>query len=79
MLPPLYNYRIRWRIFRWYRDLRQIEEDLGRRSTPVEELRDRLEKLDAKAERVVVPLAYADELYTLRSAIALVRVRLSAA
>ena len=76
MLPPLYNYRVRWRIFRWYRDLRQIESELTRKETPFEELRDRLEKLDAKAERIAVPLAYGDELYTLRSAIALVRARL---
>ena len=78
MLPPLYNYRVRWRIFRWYRDLRQIESELTRKETPFEELRDRLEKLDAKAERIAVPLAYGDELYTLRSAIALVRARLRA-
>jgi TRAP-type uncharacterized transport system substrate-binding protein len=78
MLPPLYNYRIRWRIFRWYRDLRQLETELGRKETPLEELRDRLEKLDAKAERIAVPLAYTDELYMLRSAIALVRARLRA-
>jgi TRAP-type uncharacterized transport system substrate-binding protein len=78
LLPPLYNYRIRWRIFRWYRDLRQLEAELGRKETPLEELRDRLEKLDAKAERIAVPLAYTDELYMLRSAIALVRARLRA-
>jgi len=79
LVPPLYNYRIRWRIFRWYRDLRQIEEDLARDHIPVDELRDRLHKLDAKAERISVPLAYTDELYTLRSAIALVRDRLDGA
>ena len=78
MLPPLYTYRVRWRIFRWYRDLRQLEAELARKETPLEELRDRLEKLDAKAERIAVPLAYTDELYMLRSAIALVRARLRA-
>jgi TRAP transporter TAXI family solute receptor len=76
VLPPLYTFRIRSRVFRWYRDLRQIEDELARAGTPAEELMQRLDKLDAKAERVMVPLAYTDELYALRSAIEMVRKRL---
>jgi TRAP-type uncharacterized transport system substrate-binding protein len=79
VVPPLYNFRIRSRVFRWYRDLRQIEDELARSDANCQLLLDRLEKLDAKVERVVVPLAYADELYTLRSAIHMVRKRLRAA
>ena len=30
VVPPLYEFRIRSRIFRWYRNLRQIERDLVR-------------------------------------------------
>ena len=78
VVPPLYQFRIRSRIFRWYRDLRQIEDDIARKSVPPAELLERLDKLDAKAERVMVPLAYTDELYTLRSAIEMVRKRLRA-
>jgi TRAP-type uncharacterized transport system substrate-binding protein len=76
ILPPLYTFRIRSRVFRWYRDLRQIEDELARKSAPNEELLKRLDKLDAKAERVAVPLAYTNELYELRSAIEMVRKRL---
>jgi hypothetical protein len=76
VLPPLYTFRIRQRVFRWYRDLRQIEDEIARGGTSNEELLGRLDKLDAKAERVIVPLAYTDELYALRSAIRLVRNRL---
>jgi TRAP-type uncharacterized transport system substrate-binding protein len=76
VLPPIYNYRIRRRIFRWYRDLRQIEDEIARAAVAHAELAERLNKLDAKAERIVVPLAYADELYQLRSSIVLVRERL---
>jgi TRAP-type uncharacterized transport system substrate-binding protein len=76
VVPPLYQYRIRSRIYRWYRDLRQIEEELARANVPAADLLQRLNKLDAKAERVMVPLAYTDELYALRSAIDLVRSRL---
>ena len=76
VVPPLYTYRIRSRIYRWYRDLRQIEDELGHKEPDRAKLLVRLDDLDAKVERVAVPLAYADELYALRSAIGLVRKRL---
>ena len=79
IVPPLYQFRIRSRIFRWYRDLRQIEEELARGGSPASGLLERLDRLDGKVERIMVPLAYTDEFYTLRSAIALVRERLLAA
>lgn len=78
VVPPLYEFRIRSRIFRWYRVLRQIERDLAGGGTPAAELLERLNELDGKVERIAVPLSYADELYTLRSAIGLVRQRLDA-
>jgi TRAP-type uncharacterized transport system substrate-binding protein len=78
VVPPLYQFRIRSRIFRWYRDLRQIEEELAGGKKPGAELLERLNTLDSKVERILVPLAYTDELYALRSAIALVRERLLA-
>jgi ABC-type nitrate/sulfonate/bicarbonate transport system substrate-binding protein len=76
IVPPLYEFRIRSRIFRWYGQLREIEEELGRRSTPPEELAKALDALDAKVERINVPLSHADELYALRSHIGMVRARL---
>jgi TRAP-type uncharacterized transport system substrate-binding protein len=79
LVPPLYNFRIRSRIFRWYRDLRRIEDDLARKAVAPEQLRGELDKLDAKVERIAVPLSYTDELYSLRSHIALVRERLGGA
>ena len=76
VVPPLYHFRIRSRVFRWYRDLRQIEDTLGDKDPNRPALLVKLEELDRKVERVAVPLAYADELYALRSAIGLVRKRL---
>ena len=78
VVPPLYQFRIRSRVFRWYRQLRDIEDALRTKSVPRAELLDELNKLDAKAQRVTVPLSYADQLYALRSYIHLVRERLSA-
>jgi TRAP-type uncharacterized transport system substrate-binding protein len=78
VVPPLYEFRIRSRIFRWYRNLRQIERDLVQGKETQAELLDRLNALDSKVEYIAVPLSYADELYALRSAIGLVRARLRA-
>ncbi len=50
----------------------------ARNPVPRAELLDELNKLDAKAQRVTVPLSYADQLYALRSYIHLVREQLSA-
>ena len=76
VVPPLYQFRIRSRIFRWYRVLRQIEDSLARKDADPAKLLEEIDKLDLKAERIMVPLAYTDELYDLRSHIALVRARL---
>ena len=75
MLPPLYQFRIRSRVFRWYEQLRQIEGAIG--TKPSTELLAELDTLDAKVGQVTVPLAYTDELYALRSYIVLVRSRLN--
>ena len=75
-VPPLYAFRIRSRIFRWYRQLREIENALSGKAAPRSELIENLDKLDAKAARITVPLSFADELYNLRSHIAMVRERL---
>lgn len=76
VVPPLYNFRIRSRIFRWYRRLRQIEDSISAAKVPREALLEELNRLDAQAERITVPLSYTDELYSLRSHIAMVRERL---
>jgi hypothetical protein len=75
IIPPLYQLRVRSRIFRWYRQVRQIEEDAAERGPDREELMEKLGRLDAKASRVRVPLAYTGELYALRQHIDLVRER----
>ena len=76
VVPPLYNFRVRSRIFRWYGLLREIEQQHAEGSRPLAALRAELDQLDARIERLPVPLSYADELYSLRSHIAMVRQRL---
>ena len=84
IVPPLYEFRIRSRVFRWYGQLRDIEDRLD---DPIElpataaqrhaELAAQLDELDAKAGKINVPLSYADELYSLRNHIQLVRGKVS--
>ncbi len=76
VIPPLYVFRVRSRIFRWYRQLRRIEDMREKDQAPAKELLADLDKLEAKASRISVPLAYSDQLYSLRSHIDLVRARL---
>jgi len=74
MLPPLYEFRVRSRIFRWYGQLRAVEAQIGKKSAA--ELERELVSLEERVERIAVPLAYVDELYALRTHIQLVRGRL---
>ena len=78
IVPPLYSFRIRSRVFRWYGQLRYIEQRVSdvNDQTPVDDLIAQLDELDSKVEQVVVPLSYTDELYALRNNIGLVRQRL---
>ncbi len=77
VVPPLYQFRIRSRVFRWYGQLRAVEDSQGRR--PAAELLQELDAIEAHVSQVHVPLSYADELYALRSHIQLVRRRLQQA
>lgn len=76
VVPPLYTFRIRSRVFRWYAELRDIESRHSAREHAVAELLEQLDAMEAKVEKVVVPLSYTDELYALRNNIALVRHKL---
>jgi TRAP-type uncharacterized transport system substrate-binding protein len=73
VLPPLYEFRVRSRVFRWYGQLREVERAQGQR--PVAELLSELDAIEQRVGRVSVPLSYADELYALRSHIQWVRGR----
>jgi hypothetical protein len=76
MVPPLYRLRVRSRIFRWYRNLRLIEEEMEEKERSREDLLASLDKLEHRVSSISVPLGYAEELYALRQHIDLVRSRL---
>lgn len=76
IVPPLYQFRVRSRVFRWYGRLREIEDEMEVGQSTPEALRTQLDRLEAQVEKVSVPLSYAEELYALRNHIHLVRRKL---
>lgn len=73
--PPIYRWRIRRKIYVWYKDLRELEA--RGRALPAGAPRDRLmtelEALQAEIGKVDVPLSYTDDLYRLRSHVEFVK------
>ena len=78
ILPPAYRWRIRSRIYRWYRDLLDIE--LAARQSEDRVARDRLlarlDSIERDVKQISVPLSHADALYSLRMHLGVVRVSL---
>ena len=75
IVPPLYEFRVRSRIFRWYGQLRDIENRIDGADATAG-LLEELGNLERRAEKISVPLSYANELYALRGNIGLVRQKL---
>ncbi|WP_271410895.1 TAXI family TRAP transporter solute-binding subunit [Pseudomonas sp. Q1-7] len=64
---PIYRWRIRARIYRWYKYLREIDRKLDD-GTPPDQLASeiaQLEELEQRLAKVEVPLSYSNELYDL--------------
>lgn len=81
IIPPLYVWRIRSRVYRWYGQLRLVEdaiEELGEQNRDLvcQQQLKALNELEGKVNHISVPLAYAEELYGLRSHIQFVRKRI---
>jgi TRAP transporter TAXI family solute receptor len=64
--PPLYQWRVRSRIYRWYATVRDIDLAISSEDADVATLRDRLHALESDVASVSVPLAYTGEQYHLR-------------
>ena len=78
VVPPIYTFRVRSRVFRWYARLRDVEAKIEQREGPRDDLLHELEALERLTNRIAVPLSYADELFALRNNIHAVRKRLLA-
>ena len=73
--PVLYSWRIRRRIFRYYGELKMIELEV--RQKPESKSRDEwlesIDRIERAAHRIPTPLAFADQVYTLRQHVHMVR------
>lgn len=73
--PPLYRWRVRRKIYVWYKDLRELEAQ--GRALPTGAARigveKQLERLQVEVGKLDVPLSYTDDLYRLRSHIEFVK------
>lgn len=80
LLPPLYKWRINSRIYRNYGEVRMLEDEIERNPLP-DKIRNYLERLDnieRRVHRLSVPLAFNNQLFTLRQHIDYVRTRIAA-
>lgn len=79
LLPVLYNWRMRERIYRWYAEVRRYDADVL--DVPItvvqaEEMLEKLANIEKRADKIRIPLAFARELYDLKVHIEFVRKKL---
>lgn len=75
VLPALYAWRVRRKVYRWYGELKFLEEGArtrGPQGGSSEQLA-RLAEIESEVSGIKVPLGFAHEVYTLREHIKLVR------
>ena len=82
LIPSLYAWRVKSRIYRWYGALIAIERSaLDEKATDEERAASlvKLAEIEGAVNRMKMPLAYADQFYVLRQHIGFVRTRLTQA
>jgi NMT1-like family len=77
-IPAVYRWRMRMRIYRWYRLLLAVEQDMRVQSAPEkqEELIEQLHHIERQVNKMKVPASFAESFYVLRGHITFVRSQL---
>jgi len=78
LMPLIYRWRMRSRIYRWYSKLRAFDPE-RHKDEEAERLREyevKLERIEEKVSNISVPLAFSEELFQLRMHINLLRNKL---
>jgi len=68
LMPLIYRWRMRSKIYRWYSKLRAFDPE-RHKGEAIEHLREylgELQKIEEKVSNISVPLAFTEELYHLR-------------
>ncbi len=77
LVPLLYGWRIKSRIYRWYGALITLERAVATHTEEEQaDLLQRLDRIEEGVNRMKMPLAFADQFYVLREHIGFVRTRL---
>jgi TRAP-type uncharacterized transport system substrate-binding protein len=78
ILPWLYTWRNRSKYYRWYRELKELEEKLKEHQRPenVEDYHTRLDRIEEAVSRIRVSVAFYDEVFMLQEHIQMVRLKL---
>lgn len=76
--PSLYRWRVRSRIYRWYRALEELDPVMQKEEILVglKENIERLNDIEKQVSQISIPLGYREELYHLRLHIDLLRKKL---
>lgn len=74
IMPPLYRWRIRSRIYRWYRELQLVGDTLhDEELSEQQQMLNELDRIENEVSKVKTPLSYADQVYNLQLHIDLIR------
>jgi TRAP-type uncharacterized transport system substrate-binding protein len=78
LLPALHNWRMRRRILYWYKELKNLENDLPKSAGPeiIEKKEQELERIEDGVQRISVPIRFVADLYNLRDHVEFVRRRI---
>ncbi|MGD2118728.1 MAG: TAXI family TRAP transporter solute-binding subunit [Chromatiales bacterium] len=76
IMPPIYTWRMRSKIYRWYQELEQIDLLGDKTDSDRGDLLEKLRLIEQDVIHVRVPLSFAGQLYDLRQHIELVKRRL---
>jgi TRAP transporter TAXI family solute receptor len=81
LMPVVYRWRMRSKIYRWYSSLEAVDPDMHKEDLSLHSDRylDELDRIEERVARISLPLAYAEELYALRLHMDMLRKKLQAA
>ncbi len=78
VIPAIYQWGTKMRIYRWYRQLLALEQDMIARmdKNKQKELLARLDQIEQAVDNMKVPTSFADQFYVLRGHVGFVRAKL---
>ena len=81
IVPSLYAWRVRSKIYRWYGELAVLEAQIRANNDPAarQKYLERLDWIESRVNLIRLPLAFSDSLYFLREHIELVRRKMNEA